>query len=138
MSLTPRLPDDAHPHPQERRYSLEELSQQWNKPVSYIQDCIRRCEFRRVVCLEWDKTRRRLHHYYLDSVAWLFKDKVGNYFSYSSGSILEYFWLVKAQKLRTGFTLPYPQQVWIPEDEVRRFEEINNLIPHLQEAPLEA
>jgi len=138
MSKIPRLPDDAHPHPRERRYFLEQLCQRWNMPVSDLQDCIRRCEFRRVVCVEEDKPHRRLNHYYLDLDTWPFKDKEGTSFFYNSGTMLEYFRLFEAKYLIAGFILPHPQEVWIPEDEVLRFEEINNLMPHLQEAPLEA
>ena len=33
----------------ERRYSLEELAERWGTSISYIEDCVRRYEFGRLI-----------------------------------------------------------------------------------------
>ena len=106
----------------ERRYSLEELSQRWNKPISYIEECIRRYEFRRII----HHFKDIVQHCYFNEAIWPHGKEEGSIQPRGPGEI-------------NRFVKPHPAGfrsnalTFVPEEEVILFEQARNKGPEQQE-----
>lgn len=116
----------------ERHYSLEELSERWKKVVPWIEDNIRRFQFRRVV--RRSEGDGLTDHYFFDLAIWPHGEKLSGYHSGNFDCAMDTF--IDPRKIREGFTWSRKHcSLFIPEDEVIIFEQSHGLCPVEQPPP---
>jgi len=132
--MSKKLQTQETPPRNENWYELEELSERWNKPVSFIEQSIRKGKFGRVILRNRDKIRQSIDHCFFDKSLWPHGDRSWNHHEKGVGGEIDN--LVDLTTLPPGgFLWSENRLVVIPEVEVMKFEQENNLNPDRQVLP---
>jgi len=117
----------------ERRYSLEELSQRWQKPISTIEEWIRLVQFKQVgatVKID-DRVEMTSLHFQDENGVWKHRGRHRG----EDGEPCDIVVDIDPHEIFDGLVYADNEEPFIPESELFRFEEEHNLGPVQESTP---